>query len=122
MNSELSKQYLSHYIRIKDCEKSGKLNSLLDIYNDYGRPKYMSPRRVTGYKTFRDLIEYVIRKANNDVDRVIKYDDRDILVNCDLAIAYLNRLDVKNDVLMMFFLQQFHGREELLKAFFDRFM
>jgi hypothetical protein len=101
MKTDLSKQYMTHISKINDGYKNGRLISLMDIYKDYGRPPHHSPERVMGYKTFSQIIQREMLKAGMNGDKVIRFQDGDVLVNSEIAYAYIGRLDINNHVIMM---------------------
>ncbi len=78
---------------IMDQDSKGKLISLWKIYEDHGCPKYKTPKRFFSYPRQKVFIQYLIEQNDMQVDMVIKYEERDILVDFDLAIHYLRDLD-----------------------------
>jgi hypothetical protein len=97
MNIELKekKKQKLHCIldHILDQESQGKLISMWKIYEDHGCPKYKTPKRFFSYPRQKEYIQYLIEQNDMQVDKVIKYEGKDILVNFDLAIHYLRELD-----------------------------
>jgi hypothetical protein len=76
--------------------ESDGLISMTKMYEDYGKPKFKSPRRYLSYKRTKQQIEYAIKESGYQVEKVIQYTSDDILVSGTLAMSYLNQLDVKS--------------------------
>lgn len=93
MENKISENYQKNMQRI--IESDGLL-SMGKIYEDYGRPKYKSPKRYMSYKRNKEQVEYAIKESGYEVEKVIKYTPDDILVNGPIAMLYLNQLDVKS--------------------------
>lgn len=94
MDNKISENYQKNMQRI--IESDGSLISMNRIYEDYGRPKYKSPKRIMSYKRTKEQVEYAIKESGYEVEKVIKYTPDDILVNGPIAMLYLNQLDVKS--------------------------
>ena len=93
MENKISENYHKDMQRI--IESDGLL-SMTKIYEDYGKPKFKSPRRYLSYKRTKQQIEYAIKESGYQVEKVIQYTPDDIMVIGTLAMSYLNLLDVKS--------------------------
>jgi|WetSurMetagenome_2_1015567.scaffolds.fasta_scaffold1495510_1 hypothetical protein len=93
MESKISEKYQKS---MRTIIESDGLISLSRIYEDYGRPKCKSPRRVFSYKNTKQQVEYAINESGYMIEKVIQYTPDDILVCGILAMMYLNQLDVKS--------------------------
>jgi len=93
MENKISENYSKNMQRI--IETDG-LISMTKIYEDYGRPKYKSPRRYLSYKRNKEQVEYAIYESGYQIEKVIQYTPDDILVSGTIAMSYLNQLDVKS--------------------------
>jgi len=102
MEYKLSEQYKKHLLMIAECHLKRQLISLMEIYNDYGRPKNMSPKRVLRKRTCRELIKNEIIKSGYMVEKVIRYTEDDIMVNRQIAKAFLNSIDELNYIISLF--------------------
>jgi hypothetical protein len=111
MEQKVSEQYLKNIQMIFECR--GKLVSLTEIYNDYGRPKNLSPKRIIRMREYKELIDYQIKKTGYSIDKVIKYTQDDILVDRRIAIRYLENIDIKNFVRSMYTKQLLYWTELL---------
>lgn len=108
MKPELSDQYMRHLQRFSELQKKGNLISLLEVYEDYGKPKFYSPRRRFQGRQLRNLTGYILKYNNYEIEKVIQYRGQDIYACSDLAIAYLNNLDIKNYMILNMILRE-HG-------------
>jgi hypothetical protein len=93
MENKISETYNKNMQMI--IESDG-LISMTKMYEDYGKPKFKSPRRYLSYKRTKQQIEYAIKESGYQVEKVIQYNPDDILVCGTLAMSYLNQLDVKS--------------------------
>jgi hypothetical protein len=118
MKQEFTPQYLEHIQEINECTENGRLISLLKIYDDYGRPKYKSPKRVLCSRTSNGLIEYEIEKSGYQVEKVIQFTKDDVLVCEGIALSYLNHIDVKNYVIAISQITDAFGIDNLMNRFF----
>ncbi len=62
----------------------------------------MSPKRVLRKKACRELIKDEIIKSGYIVEKVIRYTKDDIMVNRQIAKAFLNSIDEVNYVISLF--------------------
>lgn len=93
MENKISENYSKNMQRI--IESDG-LISMGKIYENYGRPKYKSPRRYMSYKRNKEQVEYAIKESGYQIEQVIQYTTDDILISGTLAMLYLNQLDVES--------------------------
>jgi hypothetical protein len=96
MSSELTKQYMDYIGIIAECKEHRELLSLTSIYDSYKRPRCKSPRRVIRHRELSGLIEYLIIESNYRVEEVIKFTKENVYVNWEVALAYLNCVDIRN--------------------------
>jgi hypothetical protein len=106
MNSSLSKQFLSHCKRFIESQEEGELINLYEVYEDYGQPKFRSPRKLLRTRPLRNLAKYLIEKNDYKVEKVIKYSGKDIYVCYDLAMSYLMNLDITNYLILNDYLRE----------------
>lgn len=118
MRTEFTRQYQKCIDIISENKKEGKLISLMSIYNDYKRPRYLSPRRVIRYRQLRELIKYLIIKSDYRVEEVIRFSKGEVYGNADVALEYLNLIDVKNYVRALLLLKQDNSPGSILNTFF----
>ena len=92
--------------RFNQLQERGNLISLYEVYEDYGKPKFNSPRRGFHGRLLRNLTAYILEKNNYEFVKVIQYRGKDIYVCSDLAIAYLNDLDIKSYLIVNIYLRE----------------
>ena len=101
MKNDYQSKYLSNLLMILKSQNEGKLVNLTLIYDSYGRPKNMSPRRVIRNKSCNELIRDEIMNAGYCVEEVIRFVDNHILANSIVALIYLKSIDEKSYVRAM---------------------
>jgi hypothetical protein len=70
-----------------------ELLNITDIYNDFGNPKNLSPRRFLKTRVYKDLLSEKILEANYEIEKVIKYCGKDIYADAMVAMLYLMHLN-----------------------------
>lgn len=75
------------------CLELGELINITKIYNDFGRPKNLSPQKLLNSRSYMVLVGDQILKSNNEKEKVIKYQGKDIYVDGVIALTYLKDLD-----------------------------
>ena len=89
-----SRKVVDHVRSFYDKCSSGELISLWEVYVDYGKPPYKSPRRVMQYPLNKHWIEYhITNDYKMEVERVIQYCGKDVHVCFEMAIIYLAEFD-----------------------------
>jgi hypothetical protein len=96
MNNKFTPQYLDYIDLILKSEATGQLVNLTRMYEDYGRLRYKSPRRLLNTKYYKDMLEDEIQELKYEVERVIVYKGEQIYANHTIALKYLHKLDRKN--------------------------
>lgn len=87
------KQMIMYVLYINKNIDSDNLINLNDIYEDYQRPKNKSPKEIF----FSPILEYIIDLLPlNCKNKLISFQDNDILVSPSLAFLYLNEIDSEN--------------------------
>lgn len=93
MKTEKKHQILSKYLkRLDEKRESGELIDLTEIYNDFGRPLYKSPKRIQNYLCNTNL-KYFQTKVDDSEILVIQYMEEKVYGNYYLALLYLNSMD-----------------------------
>jgi hypothetical protein len=106
MNKILSEQFSNHMKRFIESQDKGELISLYEVYVDYGKPKFLSPRRLLRHRQLRNLAKYLIEKNDYNIERVIKYSGKDVYACSDLAMSYLMNLDITNYLILNDYLKE----------------
>lgn len=96
-------------------DANNELINLSEIYEDYGCPRYSSPKRIIGYRTGKELIQYEIEHNDMQVEKVIKYIGEKVYGNYKLALHYLKSIDAYNEYLFIDFLM--HVEPEILEKY-----
>jgi hypothetical protein len=94
----LSKQFLIQIKLFLAYEQKGQLINLTDVYKEYGEPEFHSPRRRLRARPLRMLTEFLIKKNNYEIEKVIRYDGKDVYACFDLAFDYLRELDIDSSI------------------------
>ena len=89
-----SRKVVNHVRSFYDKCSSQQLISLWEVYDDYGKPPYKSPRRIMHYPLNKHWIEYhITNDYNMQVEKVIQYYGKDVHVCFEMAIRYLAKFD-----------------------------
>jgi len=87
-------KYLEEFI---EKEEKSELIDLTKVHNDYGSPRYYSPRRILHYPRGKAMIQYEIERNDMCVEKVIRYDGQTVFGNYVLALHYLKSIDANNE-------------------------
>ena len=98
MEIKLTKDFLNHIGMFLKTDKEGQLINITEVYENYGRPQFYSPRRRLRARSLRMLTELLIRRNNYQIERVIRYEGKDVYVCFDLAFDYLRELDIDSSI------------------------
>jgi hypothetical protein len=96
MKVNFSKQYKDHLISFLKNESEGQLINITDVYEDYGKPSFKSPRRILNQSYFKSKLECLVIEKEYEIEKVIKYSGKDVFVSYEVAYAYLIEIDTKN--------------------------
>ena len=94
-------KFFKHMKNLLEKQEQGILIDLTEIYEDYGCPPYMSPKREFHYPRGKQIIEYEIQENHMQVERVIRYDGKKVYGNYALALMYLKGIDAYNAYLVI---------------------
>ncbi len=100
-DSEKNEKFFKHILNFLEKNENGELIDLTEVYEDYGRPSYRSPRRILHYPRGKQLIELEIKNNDMQIEKVIKYSGKRIYGNFKIAMAYFIRIDTVNSILIM---------------------
>ena len=89
-------RFFNHLSAIMTKDENNELINLTEIYENHGRPRYKSPRRILHYPRGKAMIQYEIERNNNEIEKVIRYDGDTVYGNYHLAITYLREIDAYN--------------------------
>jgi hypothetical protein len=106
------------FLYLSMISKKGDNNELInltDIYEDYGHPKYLSPKRILHSRTGKQLIKFEIDKNDMQIEKVIRYQGQTVFGNYNLAIHYLQSIDAFNKYLFIDFLMK--SEPEILEKY-----
>jgi hypothetical protein len=92
--SKSERKYLKHLIFAYENGIKIRLNSLMDIYNDYGRPEGKSPKEFINKPFIKEQVEMQLSIYFNE--GVIEFDEQNILVNTFLFKLYMKEMDCTN--------------------------
>lgn len=115
MKYKLSNQFLSHIKRFIQRQDRGEMINITEVYEDYGKPKFLSPRKLLRYRPLRMLAEFLIKNNNYEIEKVIIYKGKDVYVCYDLAMSYLTNLDPSNYIILNDYLIKVGGLNEIVK-------
>lgn len=91
--SEKERKLLKHVINIYENELRNELNSLMTIYEDYGRPEKKSPYQVFIIPTLTDSVLVLLPvNLQKKIDILHK---QDMMVYTTMAMKYLEIMDTE---------------------------
>ena len=108
-------KYLEEFI---EKEEKSELINLSDIYEDYGHPKYDSPKRILHSKRGKEMIRYEIERHDMQIEKVIRYDGQTVFGNYNLALHYLKSIDAYNYFLFIDLLMK--SEPDILEKYIKR--
>lgn len=98
MKINLTEDFLVHLGMFLKADKQGQLINITEVYENYGRPQFYSPRRRLRARSLRMLTELLITRNNYEIEKVIRYEGKDVYVCFDLAFDYLRELDIDSSI------------------------
>jgi hypothetical protein len=114
MKDRISDQFTNHMKRFIETQDKGELISLYEVYRDYGKPKFLSPRRLLRHRQLRNLAKYLIEKNDYNIEKVIKYSGKDVYACYDLAMSYLMNLDITNYIILNDYMKESGALDKFL--------
>lgn len=109
------KKFFSYLPYIMDKQNKSELINLYQIYEDYGCPRYSSPKRILSYRTGKELIQYEIENNDMQIEKVIKFNGKTVYGNYSLALHYLRSIDAYNSYLFIDLLM--HAEPNILEKY-----
>ena len=109
-------KFLFYLSMITKKSDDNELINLTELYEDFGRPKYLSPKRILHSRTGKQMIQLEIDNNDMQIENVIRYQGQNVYGNYYLAIHYLISIDAFNRYLFNDFLMK--SEPEILEKLF----
>jgi hypothetical protein len=98
MKINLTEQFKNHLGMFLAIDEKGQMINIAEVYENYGRPRFYSPRRRLKARMLRMLTELLIKRHNYEIEKVIRFEGKNVYVCFELAFDYLRELDIDNSI------------------------
>lgn len=85
-------QHCEDIILLLESQTHGELVNISKMYHDYGSPRGKSPKRLLNLNHYKDLISQLVEDNDYEIEKVIRFETRQIFVHWEIAYKYLTDL------------------------------